>query len=141
MKKFFILCFLLLFTGCGDKDFSTFCQKEEQSPGFQSVEKVEIYFRSDDHITKLVKSYTYSFDDEIGEMSFDAALLALHSFTQMYSFIDGIEIVTLEDLDNKKTIQYTFDFSVLSDSDLKRVGLDRNYLKVMEEYKKTMVCE
>ena len=100
-----------------------------------------MYFRNDDKITKLVKSYTYFFEDELGEMSFDAALLSLQSFTKMYSSMNGIEVLTLEDLENKKTIQYTFDFSVLSDEDLKKIGLNRNYLKMMEEYKKTMVCE
>ncbi len=141
MKKVFILCILLFFTGCGDKDFSVFCKREEEGPGFRAVEKVEVYFRNDDKITKLVKSYTYFFEDELGEMSFDAALLSLQSFTKMYSSMNGIEVLTLEDLENKKTIQYTFDFSVLSDEDLKKIGLNRNYLKMMEEYKKTMVCE
>lgn len=141
MKKIFILCFLFLFTGCGEKDFSIFCKKEDQGPGFQAVEKAEVYFRSDDKMTKLVKTYTYSFDDEVGEMSFDAALLSLQSFTKMYSSMNGIEVLTLEDLENKKTIQYIFDFSVLTDDDLKKVGLSRNYLKIMEEYKKTMVCD
>lgn len=143
MKKLVLYIFIfLILTGCGIKnnDFTTKCQQRSTSEGFIYNKNIELIF-SDDLIKKAIISHEYEATNKIGESSLQAAKIGLEDYIRKNKNNFGFNEMLKEDNINYYFYQYELNFDSMSDEDISKFSMTRDYLDQIKTYKEEMNCK
>lgn len=141
MKKIILLLLIFIVSGCsinGNKDFESLCIKNESADGFIEEQKITIYFDQTDNIKKIINNYKYIYSNDNGKLSFDAAKMSLNDYMKNK---EGYLKEIITEKENEYEVNYILDVIDLTDEELKKININRNYYNQIKKYKEDYICE
>jgi len=141
MKKIILLLLIFIVSGCsinGNKDFESICIKNETADGFIEEKKITIYFDQTDNIKKIINNYKYIYSNDNGKLSFEAAKMSLNDYMKNK---EGYLKEIITEKENEYEVNYILNVIDLTDEELKKININRNYYNQIKKYKEDYICE
>lgn len=136
MKKLIIFIVITVFlTGCDSTEvFEKECSQTIDSENTKYQENIKFIYNNKDEVLNIIVTKNYNSDSELYLIKESA-----NSYNNALSKNEYVKIRIISDTDKEYIVEYNYDVTKMTDSDVKQFDINKNWIKLNNKIRESNI--